>query len=253
MAILALVAIAAVALVTTTTMSQGTTSYDWHTPEECGACHITDVMPAVVDDWEHSEHALSYDNGSGATDYCAECKSPLEYDPSSGYPGSPVPESEWQGVTCYSCHTPRINGQRELGNYIPGSGDPENVTTWDEVEDMYIFVEHEDELCEYCHEGWRHETVFTPGFGRNMYKKGVTCVDCHMPNVPTNEDTRDHISHTWDIYAEYSCGIDNEDCHPNKDADWAQKQIEKENIHNVGYDEDANHPWQEPKDKDKGD
>ncbi|UCF08614.1 MAG: hypothetical protein JSW28_02685 [Thermoplasmata archaeon] len=252
--VLLLMAIAVVALLSTTTVSQTTETYDWHTPEECAECHYGDgahLMPAVVGDWEESEHALSYDDGDGANDYCARCKSPLEFNPDSGYGNNnPIPPEEWQGITCNVCHTPRIDGHRELGNYIPGSGNPEDAETWEDVEAMYVFVEHENELCEYCHEGSRHESVFLPGIGRNMYKKGVTCVDCHMPDV-TTENFRDRKSHTWEIYPEESCGINREDCHPNKDGDWAQKQIDKENIHNVGFDSGWNHPWQDNKDKEK--
>jgi hypothetical protein len=241
------------------------TDNDHSTPDECADCHYgagATLQPEVVADWEESGHANSYTESSGNT-YCANCKSPIEGDPDAPYmPKVAVPASEWQGVTCYACHTPRISEDgvvtlgHELGNYIPGSGDPDTATTATEALAMYTLVENVDDLCVHCHEGSRHESVYTPGFGRNMYKKGVTCVDCHMPEVPNDEDpgSGEHYSHTWDIIPEYSCGVENDDCHVNKDIDWAEKQIEKDNVHLVGYDTGANKVWQDnqgqTKDKD---
>jgi formate-dependent nitrite reductase cytochrome c552 subunit len=70
-----------------------------------------------------------------------------------------------------------------------------------------------------------------------MHKKGVLCMDCHMPHVPDDGTpaTPDglHVSHTFKVYAEYSCGLDRVGCHPNHDEDWAQKQIDK-GIHDKG-------------------
>lgn len=256
-----LISLAFIVTITLLTMgssvSDTTSGYDRHTPEECADCHYgggAKLQPAVVAEWEQSSHANSYQGYNGNT-YCAQCHSPLEADPDATHSDNEaIAQSDWQGVTCYSCHTPRIveNGVvtlgHELGIYIVGSGNPETATTAEEALAMYDLVEEADEVCTHCHTGMRHEVTFKPGFGRQMYKSGVTCLDCHMPEVPT-EDFRDHRSHTWHVDDTYSCGIERSDCHDNKDADWAAKQIGKDNIHKIGVDSDANHPWQDKPDK----
>jgi hypothetical protein len=183
--------------------------------------------PDVRTEWEGSEHANSYDEGQGANTYCAQCKSPGNWDPEATYGNyEVVAEEDWEGITCGDCHS------------------------------ILHDFENPNELCESCHEGSRHESVYTPGFGKNMFKKGVECLDCHMPDVPHEVySPGEHASHSWEIIPEYSCGVENDDCHVNKDVEWAEKQIEKDNVHLVGYDTDAQQHWQDnqgqTKDKDK--
>jgi nitrate/TMAO reductase-like tetraheme cytochrome c subunit len=225
-----------------TSVSQDSDSIDDMDTTEadaCASCHYpagAAVMPVVTAEWKTSDHALSYDEGSGANTYCASCKAPFNADPAATYGNNdPVAEEDWMGITCGACHPPH-NLRVEWGTPIG---------TYDVAEDDWSPVYHDnmDDLCTHCHEGARHESVFTPGFGRNMFKKGVTCVDCHMPVVPGDDTYRDHVSHSFDIIPAYSCGTENTDCHDNKDEDWAIKQLEKDTIHNVGFDTDANKPW----------
>ena len=199
--------------------------------------------PGLYEDWVMSEHGSSYDNGMGANTYCAKCKSPIEFDPQSTLENNIIiPESKWQSVTCLVCHTTNLVPQPRppgahlhlMGNYIPGSGDPNNATL-ENITQMYIIRDNPNDLCAYCHTG-RYEVTFVPGYGRIMEKKGVTCLDCHMPMKPNPvpiPQLTEFRSHKLDPLKDssFSCGINRDDCHYNKNEDWALKQMLKEKIH----------------------
>jgi hypothetical protein len=175
-------------------------------------------MPEVVDDWYESNHANS-NSGYNANTYCAECHAPFQADPDATHSDNdPVPTEEWQGVTCGACHPPhnlRLEWGTPMGNY--------DIETQDWIP---VYEEDADALCEYCHTGSRHEKEFQ-GYGKSMHKKDVKCMDCHLAEVPDETPRGGHLSHTFDVYPEFSCGLENEDCHPNHKLDWAEKQIEK--------------------------
>lgn len=172
--------------------------------EHCAECHFPG-MAIIVGQWESSEHAKSYDDGNGATTYCAECKAPLNWNPDDPYPGVEVPWEEWQDIMCTSCHGL--------------------------LEDL-----HGNDLCLYCHTGPRHLVEFQ-GFGKVMFeKKDVGCMDCHMPEVPNVFEDGTvwwAASHEWTVEDNmpWSCGTGMEGCHPNKTAAWGLKQINKAKIH----------------------
>jgi hypothetical protein len=115
---------------------------------------------AIFAAWEGSPHANTYDHGKGPNTYCARCKSPQNWDPTSR-PGPPpncitchfaheeemrfadtmeyVAEEDWMGITCESCH------QMSDGVALPGLAWLNAVT-----------MEHEpvntpNQLCEKCH------------------------------------------------------------------------------------------------------
>jgi hypothetical protein len=211
-------------------MGDGTPPGDTSEADDCAGCHFypgTAVMPAMVDQWEESNHANS-NHGYNANTYCAECHSPFQADPAATHSeNEPVPIEEWQGVTCGACHPPhdlRVEWGTPIGNYDIEAED------W-----IPRYEEDANALCEYCHTGSRHEKEFQ-GYGSIMDKKDVTCVDCHMAKAPTDPAYGDYTnrhSHTFEVDPEFSCGLDNEDCHDNHNLNWAEKQVQK-GIHEKG-------------------
>ena len=196
-------------------------------PEYCAVCHAPgNPMSVVVDQWEQSEHALSFDFSAGANTYCAECKSPRLADPAATHgDNDPVPVEDWEDVTCAACH-PSHHDRSEWGTPI-GLIDIETG--------LHYPVYDANELCLACHSGARHSRDFQ-AWGSTMFeKKGVTCVDCHMAERPY--ETGDGVE--WAEWHEftvednlpYSCGIGEDNCHHNKTAEWALKQINKAKMH----------------------
>lgn len=227
------------------TLQAGLPAGDTSEADGCASCHYypdqDKVQGEIVDEWKESSHGNSYGSSNSNT-YCAKCHSPFQADPEATHSNhDPVPQEEWQGVTCSSCHPPhskRVEWGTPIGYYDVA-----------EQEWTPVYEGDTNELCTHCHESWRHESIFSPGPGNTMEKKGVECIDCHMPVVPTEGTDKDHRSHNWHILEstdnpEYSCGLERSECHDSHDADWAAKQIDK-GIHTVGYDPDAQHPWQD--------
>jgi hypothetical protein len=191
-------------------------------------------MPAVVADWKTSEHALSYDGGSGATTYCASCKSPRQADPAATYPGDPVPPEDWEGVTCGACHPPhdlRVTLFGALAIYTPGA-DPDLEGSWTDIPELDEDAVEAQALCTNCHSGPRHGITFAQGYPRTMEKKGVTCFDCHMSEREAeNPDDGyvSYLSHSWNPLEDVAatCGLNRDACHSNHDEQWAEKELEK--------------------------
>jgi predicted CXXCH cytochrome family protein len=120
-----------------------------------------------VEGWSSSAHA-PFDNSetdSGFNSYCAECKSPSQYDKeTSREDAETFTKAEWRGITCGDCHDPH----EDTGHIAQ-------------------LREDEEEICEMCHD---------PGHGtlRNIeiegeptldreefpYMNEVKCVECHM-------------------------------------------------------------------------
>jgi hypothetical protein len=208
--------------------------YDWHEGEYCSHCHFNPNMENVAVDWSDSTHADSYKSYK-AKDRCAKCHSPLDYgdqppsipapDPDDPPIEVPIPIGDWQGVTCAACHPShnlRVEWGTPIGNYDYETG------TWSPV-----YEEDIDDLCLFCHDSAKkgHAGVEqeTQGFTQIMHKKGVNCVDCHMGETDAGDGP--FMSHGFQIPGENpdvdSCGLENEDCHPNHTDDWAEKQIAK--------------------------
>jgi formate-dependent nitrite reductase cytochrome c552 subunit len=209
------------------TMGDGTPPGDTTAADYCGSCHFNPTMKEVVDEWKTSNHANSFHGYNGNT-YCASCHSPFQADPGATHSDNdPVPIEEWEGVTCGACHPPhdlRVEWGTPIGNYDVDAGE------W-----VPVYEEDADDLCEFCHTGSRHEKEFQ-GFGTVMHKK-INCIDCHMPDVSSTTRPEKHRTHEFPIpdadNVEETCGLDNDDCHPNHKEDWAVKQIEK-GIHEKG-------------------
>jgi hypothetical protein len=125
----------------------------------------TDEIPG----WNTSAHA-PHDNDPatdhGMNTYCASCKSPSQWDPTTSYgTGVDIAKEDYRGITCGDCHNPH----NETGYIAQLRWDPE-------------------ESCDECHNGGHHETMRTeelvgePSVDREdyPYMEEVACVDCHM-------------------------------------------------------------------------
>jgi hypothetical protein len=126
--------------------------------------------------WNQSKHA-PFDNDPeedhGLNKYCAECKSPSQYESSVTYSNKDLPENQidisiWRGITCADCHNPH------------------NVTAYD-----HQLKWDPEEICDVCHHETRHESIRTGHFEKEpsvnivdySYMDDVECVDCHMYNT----------------------------------------------------------------------
>jgi len=159
--------------------------------------------------WESGAHGDTYGLGKGPNTYCSRCHSPQNWDPESK-PGRPpnciackfptdeevrqvdsmdfVPEEDWVGIGCDTCH--------ELDEDGATSGE---LAWFNKVADGYEAVNTPTELCEKCH-------VTTSGImvtGGTGVTHGITlggsahvnwagewpqserpqyCTDCHDPH-----------------------------------------------------------------------
>lgn len=206
--------------------SLSATAEDRTEAEDCAACHFAPHMAWVVDTYYDSSHAMSFGSPQANT-YCAKCHSPFQADPDASYGNKePVPQDEWEAVTCGSCHPPhdlRVEWGTPIGNYDIAAAD------WSPLYDA-------NELCVSCHTGSRHTGPDEfKGYGDVMFhKKDVGCIDCHMAKVPTDYDPEERRhTHTFDVGANlpYSCGVGPGGCHSNHKEEWAAKQILKNKIH----------------------
>ncbi|MFW6063680.1 MAG: hypothetical protein ACOC9V_05825 [Chloroflexota bacterium] len=163
-------------------------------------------LDAAYEEWEASEHAHTFDGGMGANTTCAKCKSPLNWDPSQeeaqqlaldcgsckrepGAPrpdlaeGVPVPEEEWQHITCDVCHMPA------------GDSFYTGIAFWNQESGRYEEVADVDDLCARCHEGQHgfrviEEQEATAIHGEmactechGAHGADSACTDCHDPTV----------------------------------------------------------------------
>lgn len=198
--------------------------------EGCAGCHYgagAFVMPFTAGTWlasEHNNQASDEAPERFQNTYCAQCHSPFEADPAATHSANVVVSAdEWQAVTCASCHPPhslRVEWGTPIGNYDIAA------ETWTPV-----YEEEADDLCVYCHTGTRHSRDFN-AYGAIMHKKGVRCMDCHLPKVPNPLDPgRMTRSHTFGVMENLPYSCINEACHDNKTEEWAFKQIEKDKLH----------------------
>jgi hypothetical protein len=200
-------------------------AFDRSESESCAGCHFNPFMAVIVDQWLGTHKALSY-HGYGANTYCSKCHSPRQADAAATrHDNDPVAFEDFEAITCAGCHP--HHGQCDPGPRI-GYFDPELGDN--------VCLEETNELCQNCHRGSHHAAKTFGAFGKVMFeKKGVTCVDCHMPKVPMEADGEILMkhSHTFDVEdgLPYSCGTLPGGCHENHTADWAQKQIDKGLIH----------------------
>jgi hypothetical protein len=164
--------------------------------------------------WESGPHASPYDLGKGPNTYCSRCHSPQNWDPASTVDAPPncvtckfafdpelriaatmdfVPEEEWKGIGCETCHVVDANGIVTSGyvwlNVVTGEYEP---------------VATSNELCAKCHvtsqgvrvsggTGVTHGIVLGGSAHLNWagaWPQGHRpsyCTDCHDPHsgVPT--------------------------------------------------------------------
>jgi len=136
--------------------------------------------------WRGGAHAASYDLGKGPNTYCARCHSPANYDPMAKVDPPPncvsckfafeseprvavsnplVPEADWKGVGCESCHWMKGGvAQAEISWLNVQTGYHETLATT-------------TALCEKCHadtETLRHKRDLQDGA-----HQGYTCTQCH--------------------------------------------------------------------------
>lgn len=219
---------------------------NYTTPDGCASCHRDEGRRfVIVDTWKQSDHAVTYKTNVGNT-YCAKCHSPLEHVAGATFATrEPVAEEVWQGVTCYTCHSPRKveNGivyTYRLGNYIPGSGDPVTATV-NELDNMYKWVNktNRDEvnaMCITCHNSSARNHLEVPfdnktgsrhWSGTGKFAE-ITCVTCHMPN---REWTAEKDGATLkSVFKGHSMKAGPNaclQCHTNRTSSWAQRNIDK--------------------------
>jgi hypothetical protein len=139
--------------------------------------------------WKSGPHATGYDLSKGPNTYCSRCHSPANWDSQAVIneppncvsckfqneteiriaEGNPlVPESEWKGLECSTCH------KIQEGVLVP------EPTWYDKQAGFYESVETTSELCEKCHtdtETLRHKR----DLGEEIHI-GFTCTSCHDPH-----------------------------------------------------------------------
>ena len=153
------------------------------------SCHrYPYTLEPEASSWLKSRHANSYDNGYGATDFCASCKSPKNYNLTSFYPGNAITREEWKGIQCDICH----NLHNDTFSGINESeGFP--LAFYNSFISCYEKVSNATELCEKCH---------VELYGRKFdgYHKKIldfTCVNCHGIDPVTGT-----TSHTFEVFNE---------------------------------------------------
>jgi nitrate/TMAO reductase-like tetraheme cytochrome c subunit len=213
---------------------------DYTTPDGCASCHRDAGKRYVVTDtWKQSTHADNYVS-TRANDYCAKCHSPFEYTAGATHATrQPVMEWDWQGVSCYTCHSPRkvedgVVYTYRLGNYIPGSGDPTTATVA-ELDDMYVWASSYASLnafCTSCHNSSARNHLDVPFDNKrgaaHVSKGHTTCVTCHLPpgNWSAEKDgvilTHNFKGHSMKAGPKACLACHK---HSNRTEAWAQKQI----------------------------
>jgi len=171
-----------------------------------GPTASADELEKAQAEWEITGHSDTYDNGLGADTTCARCKSPLNWDPSQdlaaqaaldcgsckrtpGAPrpalaeGVPVPEDEWESVTCAVCHVP------------VGDTFEKTISFWNQELGLYEPIESTSELCAKCHEGQHGFEVVEEQLESDAHSgwectachgnhgMPASCTDCHNPTV----------------------------------------------------------------------
>jgi predicted CXXCH cytochrome family protein len=120
--------------------------------------------------WSSSAHAPFDNSGSGLDSWCAECKSPSQYDDTleDRDDAETFTIEKWRGITCGDCHDPH----EDTGHV--------GQLRWDE-----------EEICEVCHDpghGTMRNSEFEGEPTREVedypYMEEVSCVECHMFNTP---------------------------------------------------------------------
>lgn len=196
----------------------------------------------IVAAWQGSIHNI-YDLYYGPNTWCARCHSPQNWDPAAT-PGRPpncfsckfpqdaevrvangndlIPQEEWVGIPCSTCHV------------VNGNGIASSEIAWQNpITDAYVAVNNSTELCEKCHttttnnlfgSAVSHKIAFGSA---HLYYAGYTedsnpppqyCTDCHDPHslvAKTCEDchTIDEATHAKNSYASMKDTVTCMACH----------------------------------------
>jgi hypothetical protein len=197
------------------------------TPVPAGRVATEEELAQAQAEWEASAHAATYDEGMGANTTCARCKSPLNWDPAqdmaaqealdcgsckrvSGAPrpelasGVPIPEAEWQHITCDICHVP------------VGDSYTTSVAFWNQALGQYEPVDDVVDLCVRCHEG-RHGFEVVAEQEASLAHTGWECTRCHGAHGSPAACADCHDPYTGPGVAEHSRhpGVNCTACHDN--------------------------------------
>jgi hypothetical protein len=182
---------------------------------------------AIVAAWEGSRHGGGWDEGKGPNTWCSRCHSPQNWDPAAfqGPPpscftckfptddeiriadGNPfVPEEEWVGIGCETCHV--------MENGVATEG----IAWYNPIKMVYEAVNTSTELCEKCHVsttgnafGSAVDHKITLGGSAHLNYGGFLgeirpptyCADCHDPH--TQEPKQCEDCHTIEV-ADHAMG-----------------------------------------------
>ncbi len=119
--------------------------------------------------WSKGPHANTYDGGSSSNTYCAQCHSPLNWNPdATSDTASVVSMGEWQNISCDICHA-------SSGGQVSAS-----IAWWDQVAVQNEPLASGAQLCEKCHQN-PDEAHSQVKLGGSVHV-GFTCVNCHDPH-----------------------------------------------------------------------
>ncbi len=169
----------------------------------------------IIAAWEDSVHGNTYDEGKGPNTWCSRCHSPQNWDPEAfrGPPpscftckfptddeiriaeGNPlVPEDEWVGITCETCHRTEMEVVTE------------EIAWFNPIKMEYEDVNTSTELCEKCHVttsgnsfGSAVDHKITLGGSAHLNYGGFLgeerpptyCADCHDPHTQIPQQCED--------------------------------------------------------------
>jgi hypothetical protein len=135
--------------------------------------------------WSESAHASTGGTASVANTYCAECHSPLNWNPQATRDTAvPVLAGEWMNIPCEVCHEASGTGSLLA-----------SISWWDPTTDQNQPVADSTELCEKCH----RDTVdfhYKVNLDDSVHS-GFGCMTCHEPHSTaascTNSGCHDQI------------------------------------------------------------
>lgn len=189
-------------------------------------------------------HSNTYNVGRGPNTYCAQCKSPANYDVQAVIDAPPncvsckfsmdaqirvaagnpvVPESQWQGIRCANCHPPSEGSQQVS----------EEIAWWDPTTDTYIPQSTSTELCEQCHRNTGRGVERQRDMTNSTAHSGATCTTCHDPHngaascatCHNDQDTETaFVENCWNVYLASDAPAPHPDlmcqtCHDNSGLD----------------------------------
>ncbi len=121
--------------------------------------------------WNTSAHSHTYNANGSSNTYCAECHSPLNWNPAiEKNTASTVSIATWQDIGCQVCHATK-------GEVVSSS-----IAWWDQSTSQYEPVSSSTELCEQCH---RDTGEFHYQINLVSVHSSFQCINCHDPHSTT--------------------------------------------------------------------